>query len=66
MDSECVLSSRVRLARNYDDLPFRTEGENAEACIRRTTEALARAGEGEGYTLVRLAELSDVQRRVLA
>lgn len=40
--SEIVVSSRVRLARNYDDLPFRGKisKEQSEECVRRTLEAL--------------------------
>ena len=37
-----VVSSRVRLARNYHDLPFSNEGnpENAELCISRARQGL--------------------------
>ena len=40
--SEIVLSSRVRLARNYDDLPFRNKINRAqsEECVQRTLNAL--------------------------
>ena len=63
-----VLSSRVRLARNYEDLPFNTAASPKEAdeCVNRTARALAHSGEDRGYTLIRLADLSDVQRRALA
>lgn len=42
MNTEFVLSSRVRIARNYEDMPFQTAGkpELAERCVRRTMEAL--------------------------
>ena len=42
MQSDIVLSSRVRLARNYADLPFdlASEPEQAETCILRTLSAL--------------------------
>ena len=46
MQSDIVLSSRVRLARNYADLPFdlASEPEQAEICILRTLNALRQAG----------------------
>ena len=46
MQSDIVLSSRVRLARNYADLPFElaSEPEQAETCILRTLSALRQAG----------------------
>lgn len=45
MQSDIVLSSRVRLARNYADLPFdlASEPEQAEICILRTLNALRQA-----------------------
>ena len=40
--SEIVVSSRVRLARNYEDLPFgpRISPEQSEQCVQRTLDAL--------------------------
>ena len=40
--SDIVVSSRVRLARNYEDLPFlcRMTAEQSEQCVRRTLDAL--------------------------
>ena len=40
--SEIVVSSRVRLSRNYEDLPFRNKitKEQSEECVQRTLEAL--------------------------
>ena len=40
--SEIVVSSRVRLARNYEDLPFRNKisREQSEDCVQRTLDAL--------------------------
>ena len=48
MQSDIVLSSRVRLARNYADLPFdlASEPEQAETCILRTLSALFAVAEG--------------------
>ena len=42
MTKEIIVSSRVRLARNYADLPFRLKAkpQDGEACIRRTLDAL--------------------------
>lgn len=63
-----VLSSRVRLARNFEDLPFDTarKPEEAATCIARTTNALALAGMDEGFQLIRLNTLTDNQRKALA
>ena len=66
--SSTVLSSRVRLARNYEDLPFDTarKPEEAATCIARTTNALALSGMEEGFQLIRLNTLTDTQRKALA
>lgn len=67
-DSSIILSSRVRLARNYEDLPFDTaqRPEQAAMCVARTTGALNIAQAGDGFNLLRLAELTDNERRSLA
>ena len=67
MQSDIVLSSRVRLARNYADLPFdlASEPEQAETCILRTLNALRQAGLEEQYDLLRLRDMSDVSRRAM-
>ncbi len=54
-----VLSGRVRLARNYYDLPFHTADDtaNAEACIQRAHQALS----GGPYDLYRLSEMPNVE-----
>jgi len=67
-DKHYVMSSRVRLARNYDDLPFDTAGneELADACVDRTAGALARSGDDAGFELIRLRDLNDIERRTLA
>ncbi|MGN0972005.1 MAG: ATP--guanido phosphotransferase [Aristaeellaceae bacterium] len=66
--SSTVLSSRVRLARNYEDLPFDTarKPEDAATCIARTANALALSGMDEGFQLIRLNALTDTQRKALA
>ncbi len=67
MENSVVLSSRVRLARNYDDLPFGTAEriQDADECVNRTALALAQSGADDGFALVRLADLSDVVRQRL-
>ena len=66
--SSIVLSSRVRLARNYEDLPFDTASkiEEAATCIARTTNALALSGMYAGFELIRLSALTDARRKALA
>lgn len=66
-EQKVVLSSRVRLARNYQDLPFDSADheEDADMCVTRTAAALAKSGEDKGFSLIRLHDLSDVERRVL-
>ena len=68
LQSDIVLSSRVRLARNYEDIPFspmETQG-NAILCEQRTLNALSLENEDEGYTLYCMREMSDAQKRYLA
>ena len=67
INNQIVMSSRVRLARNYADLPFNAaeKPEEAAVCIARTTNALTLSGERDHYNLIRMADLSDVQRRSL-
>lgn len=66
--SATILTSRVRLARNYEDLPFDTaeNAEQAEICISRTVNALRLSRADEGFSLLRLAHMTDVQRQTLA
>ena len=66
--SSTVLSSRVRLARNYEDLPFDTarKPEEAATCIARTANALALSGMDESFQLIRLNALTETQRKALA
>lgn len=56
-------SSRVRLARNYADVPFPTRmtPQDSEAIIERTCNAL----QGETYTLRKMADLSRNSRNVM-
>lgn len=56
--SDIVLSSRVRLARNYSDLPFRAHitPEQSEECVNRTLSALRDLPENYIYLPLRNAE----------
>ena len=58
-DSDVVVSSRVRLARNFEDLPFSTEKSNAIAnlCVDRTVTAMDAANELDRYSLVKMGDL---------
>lgn len=55
-----VLSCRVRLARNYHDLPFNTEKnpENAERCIERACKGVSETD----YVLHRLRDMNEYGR----
>ncbi|MGN1370324.1 MAG: ATP--guanido phosphotransferase [Aristaeellaceae bacterium] len=68
MRNEIVLSSRVRLARNYEDIPFDVSHrpEFAMICISRTVNALRAAGVDQGFELYRLRDMSDSARRAMA
>lgn len=63
-----VLTSRVRLARNYVDLPFDAAGKPdcAAMCVSRTANALRLSGDDRGFMLMQLRDVDDVQRRALA
>ena len=67
MHHDVVLSSRVRLARNYEDIPFDVSErpDFAAICISRTVNALKAAGQEQGFDFFRLKEMSDVSRRAL-
>lgn len=57
-----VLSGRVRLARNYFDLPFpnRLNAEGARLCRERAAEAMT--SEGGDYRVLRMKELHEQER----
>lgn len=59
-NANVVVSGRVRLARNYHDLPFSTvkSPENAQLCIERAKDAIS----GDEYTLYRMEEMPQVER----
>ena len=62
-NAHIVVSSRVRLARNYHDLPFDNGGnrENAELCVCRARQGLEGVA-GEGYTLFKLCEMNKMDQ----
>ena len=68
MRNDVVLSSRVRLARNYEDLPFDVSRrpEFAAVCVSRTVNALKAAGQDQGFELFRLRDMSDASRKAMA
>ena len=68
MRNDIVLSSRVRLARNFEDIPFDVSNspEFAAVCISRTVNALKAAGVDKGFELFRLRDMSDVSRQAMA
>lgn len=63
--SGIVLSSRVRLARNYADLPFRAHisPEQSEECVSRTLSALKALP--EGYTFFPLRSADETEKKAL-
>ena len=64
-NQDVIVSSRVRLARNYADIPFSPqmdEGWAAET-IGRASEAMM--DEGNAYELVRMAQLCEDERKQL-
>ena len=67
MPAESILASRVRLARNYEDLPFdaASKPDCAAMCIARTTNALKLSGADEGFILMRLRDMDENERASL-
>ena len=63
-EQDVVISSRVRLSRNYEDLPFspKLTHEYAEEVIERTSEAVFRTENGAAFTLLRMSELEEDAR----
>lgn len=62
-----VLSSRIRLARNYEDLPFDVTNKPASAdmCIARTMNALKLSGADDGFHLLHLAHVPQEELTLL-
>lgn len=64
---DVAISSRVRLARNYEDVPFMPNmtDEWAEETIRRASEAIMNAPDATAYEGFRLRELSEPEQQEL-
>ncbi|NLO86851.1 MAG: ATP--guanido phosphotransferase [Clostridiales bacterium] len=65
--NDVVVSGRVRLARNYFDLPFwgMSNEENAQLCISRATESQLTNPTEDTYTLYTLRDMTKVDRQAL-
>lgn len=63
-EQDVVISSRVRISRNYDDLPFspRMTDEYAQEVIDRTSEAVFGGENGDAYTLFRMSDMEQDAR----
>ncbi len=67
MTDSIVLSSRVRLARNFADMPFPSRQNEiwAAEAVRRVSEAVAAAPDGRRFRLLRLSDMTDIERMAL-
>ena len=67
MNNLTVITSRVRLARNYMDFPFNLSDtpESAQALITRTLSAVDAAGIRDEFSLVRLSDLTENQKQLM-
>ena len=63
-EQDVVISSRVRLSRNYEDLPFspKLNKEYSEEVIDRTADAVFKTKNGASFALIRMGELEDDAR----
>lgn len=63
-EQDVVISSRVRLSRNYDDLPFspKLAQEYADEVIERTSEAVFGSENGHAFSLLHMSELEQDAR----
>lgn len=68
-DSDIVVSSRVRLARNFNNYPFprKSTREDQESIIRETSEALSKGSPElrERLSLIMFRDIPPVERQVL-
>lgn len=66
-DQDVVVSSRVRLARNFADIPFvhKQDEAHAETCIRRVASAVLEGRDGSAYALYRMSETEEAVRMEL-
>ena len=67
-DQDVVVSSRVRLARNFADIPFvhKQDDIQAEECVRRVASAILEGSDGGAYTLYRMDGLESARRQELS
>lgn len=66
-EQDVVVSSRVRLARNFEDIPFalKETDEQAEEVIHRVSSTITEGPRGEAYAFCRMSELADFERQEL-
>jgi len=63
-EQDVVISSRVRVSRNYEGLAFSANlsKEDADGIIERTSEAIFNGENGDAYTLFRMADMEQDAR----
>ena len=63
-EQDVVISSRVRLSRNYEDLPFspKLTNEYAQEVVERTSEVVFNTQNGGAFTLLRMGEMEEDAR----
>lgn len=66
-DKDVAVTSRMRLARNYRDIPFPQAMNDVWAAetVHRTLDALSKGEDALKFRLLRMQNLSDIQRRQL-
>ena len=66
-DQDVVISSRVRLSRNYEDLPFspKLTAEYANEVIDRTAKSVFESRNGASFMLLRMSDLEEDARNRL-
>jgi len=68
-DSDIIISSRIRLARNLDDVPFPTvmNDEQAERAIKEVSRAIleSHSSVAEHFKLIRIKDIQELDREVL-
>ena len=66
-DQDVVISSRVRLSRNYQDLPFspKLTAEYANEVIDRTAKSVFSSKHGASFMLLRMNDLENDARNRL-
>lgn len=66
-EQDVALLSRIRLARNYKDMPFQSmmEKDDINLLIRRAEAAVQTGGQANAFRLEKMTELSEDERRQL-